>query len=238
MKKIISILAITWGFVMLFTSTTFAMSSIVIKNAPPSTVKAYLIKYMSSLGENITIETITDNSLTFNLTRTNFDFWVEVFTQVKDASNRISFTFTPDEEGTLLTYNAQGRAHTHDGREMVFLTSDSETERTLLERIKFDFDGGYAYGFSLSNNKKDGGFPIDIIVTGGPAEKSGLKVGDIVTKVNGTKIKYDKKRDIYNFHTTFQEQGELLMTVKRGKTEEVISVKSAFFDPKTQQFLY
>lgn len=234
MKKKNFIIPLICVISLFFTSTALAMSSIIVQNATPVEMKSYLIKYISALGENTNIENMSDTGITFDITRTKFNFIATLF--FKDASNKITFTFTPEGEGTLLTYNAIARAHDYNGQETIVPTSTPETERQFLEEIKFNFDGGYIYGFSLFGEKKDDGFPIAVISPGSPAEAAGLQLGDVVTKVNGKKLKYDKKSNTYNFYKTIQAPIEMYVTIKRNKTEKIVHIKSAFYNVKTQHF--
>lgn len=215
-------------------NTTFSMSSLTIENASPLTVRAYLIEYMSNLGENINIENLTENSVTFDFTRTKFRGLAAIF--VKDVENKVTFTFTPVETGVRLTYNAVARAHTLDGQEIVAPTSSELSEISFLESVKINFDGGFLYGFALGAKKKDGGFPIVSVAPNSPIDRAGLKVGDIVTKVDGRTVKYDKRTGLHDFQTTIYEPKELVLTVKTGKTEKTYTVTSVFFDPKTKQY--
>ena len=48
-----------------FSSTAFALSSIVVENATPAEVRSFLIENMSRLGKNASIENLTDSSITF-----------------------------------------------------------------------------------------------------------------------------------------------------------------------------
>lgn len=225
------------GAVLVYLSNiTLAMSSLTIENATPSMIRSYLIENMSKMGENINIENLTDDSITFDLTRTKIKGLAALF--VMDAENKITLTFTPSEKGTLLTYNAVGRAHTVDGHEIVAPTSSPQSEMYFLESIKINFDGGYLYGFVLSEQKKDGGFPLLSVAPNSPLDKAGLKVGDVITKVNGISLKYDKRNKLHNFQTTIYEPRALTFTVKYGKTEKDIVVTSVFFDPEKKQYIY
>lgn len=213
-----------------------AMSSLTINEATPAMIRSYLIENMSMLGENVNVETMTDSSITFDLTRTKFKGFANLF--VMDAENKITFTFTAAEKGTLLTYNAVGRAHTIYGDEVIAPTSTPYSEKLLLESIKIHFDGGYLYGFVLSPKKKESGFPLISITPNSPMDKAGFKEGDIITKVNGINLKYEKRNGSHNFQTTIYAPTPLTFTVKQGKAEKNIVVTSAFFDPKTKQFAY
>ena len=81
-----------------------------------------------------------------------------------------------------------------------------------------------------------GGFPIVSVAPNSPIDRAGLKVGDIVTKVDGRTVKYDKRTGLHDFQTTIYEPKELVLTVKTGKTEKTYTVTSVFFDPKTKQY--
>lgn len=215
-------------------NTSFAMSSLTIENATPPMIRSYLIEKMSNLGENINIENLTENSVTFDFTRTKFGGLIAIF--VKDVENKVTFTFTPMETGVLLTYNAVARAHTLDGQELVAPTSSELAEISFLESVKINFDGGFLYGFALGAKKKDGGFPIVSVTPNSPIDRAGLKVGDIITKIDGVTLKYDKRIGLHNFQTTIYEPKELVLTVKTGKVEKDYTVTSTFFDPKTKQY--
>lgn len=215
-----------------FASPAFALSSVTIKNATPSDIQSYLIKNASSLGENANIENMTDKSITFVFTRTNFGglSWM----LIKDATLKQTFTFTPTDSGTMVTFNTVGESHMTNG-ETVVTPISGPMELRMLESIKFEFDGGYLYGFTLGKEKEDGGYPLVEVTPDSPAYNAGLRFGNIVTKVNGNKLKY--KDGDHNFITTIQRPEQLVLTVKTGKVEKDYVITSQFFDIHTKQFV-
>jgi PDZ domain-containing secreted protein len=81
----------------------------------------------------------------------------------------------------------------------------------------------------------DGGVAIDQVIPGGPAARAGLKVGDVVTKLNGVAID--------NVDEFVKQVGDLLpdskieLTVRRGAETESIAVKLGSIDDAPMRFL-
>jgi len=217
-----------------FSSIAFALSSIVVENATPAEVRSFLIENMSRLGKNASIENLTDSSITFIM----IDPTVRQsgWTVTQDSELKETFTFTPSGSGTLLTFNAIGSSRTVDGQIIRAPLPPSQIDTLMLEGVKLHFDGGYLHGFLLSPQKQGDGYPIIQILPYSPAEKAGLKIGDVITKVNGVKLEYVASKGGFNFQTTVQKSEQLILTVKAGKLESERSVISQLFDAKTQQF--
>ena len=78
----------------------------------------------------------------------------------------------------------------------------SRPERRAMERVFALAGGGYRLGVVLSEInphlrdelKVDGGVLVDEVISESPAEKAGLKDGDIIVKMNGQKV--ESERDI------------------------------------------
>jgi S1-C subfamily serine protease len=77
-------------------------------------------------------------------------------------------------------------------------------------------------GVSL-NSQSAGGAPIQQVVPGGPGASGGLKVGDVVTAINGTAI--TSTDQFIATIDTFSPGQTVTMTVKRGGQTKSITVK-------------
>ena len=75
-------------------------------------------------------------------------------------------------------------------------------------------------------NEDDPGFTIMSVTEGGPAEKAGLQVGDILTKVEGKSVVEMGMEETRN-HVRGEEGTKVTITVLRGGVEQEYSVERA-----------
>ena len=86
----------------------------------------------------------------------------------------------------------------------------------------------------MSYEKGKKGYPIAKIEPHSPAEKAGLKVGDIVVKINGQKVNFNK--DINTFNTSNnidKKELETVTIISDSGVEKDIVIESAYWNPKT-----
>ena len=107
-----------------------------------------------------------------------------------------------------------------------------------LNNIKIEFDGGYRFGYDVDSKKHKGGYPISAVIPGSPADAAGLKVGQILLKVNGEKIKYDKVNNMFNFVSGIDyPKTDVLTVLDSSGVQREISITSWFIDPKKHMFV-
>ena len=103
--------------------------------------------------------------------------------------------------------------------------------------IKLHFDGGYTNGYTLSHEKGKKGYPIEKIEPHSPAEKAGLKVGDIVVKINGQKVNFNKDINTFNISNNIDKKElETVTIISDSGVEKDIVIESAYWNPKTGMF--
>ena len=215
-----------------------AMSSVLIKNATPLQVRNFIISGISKTHTNATVENVSDNSLTILLTRMH---QVGLFGQMlASTENRATFTFLPQDDGsTQVTFNEVATAYNPmTGGQLSRPVGTAQSELATLNNIKIEFDGGYRFGYDVDNKKHKGGYPISAVILGSPADAAGLKVGQILLKVNGEKIKYDKVNDIFNFVSGIDyPKTDVLTVMDSSGAQRDISITSWFMDPKKHMFV-
>ncbi|WP_277301823.1 PDZ domain-containing protein [Veillonella caviae] len=235
MKCIAKLFVLT--LMVVFPGFVSAMSSVSIKNATPTQVRDYIISGLSSTHANATIENMNDNNLTLLFTQMHR---AGLFGQVMmSTENRVVFTFIPQDDGqTQVTYNEVATAYDpFTGGKLSRPIGTAQTELSILNDIKFNFDGGYRFGYGVGNKKQKGGYPIVVVDQGSPAETVGLKVGQILLKVNGEKVKYDKTLNSHNFHSDINfPKTDILTVTDASGIQKDITITSQFVDPKTHKY--
>lgn len=101
------------------------------------------------------------------------------------------------------------------------------------KKIKGYFNGIYLLGFDVSRDKQNGGYAITEIEPFGAFENAGIKVGDIIIKVNDVKLKKDRNSgaiDQLIFDTTRPTTQSIL--IKRGDVEKLYTLTSTFREPQ------
>lgn len=118
-----------------------------------------------------------------------------------------------------------------------------DTFNPVIEKVSQigSFDTSYLGVFGYDNQLKnigkiDSGYYIESVAKNSPAEKAGLKKGDIIIKVDDVKIDLarDLKTELYNHNVA----DTISLTIKSGQGEKIIQVKLekhpyAYSKPKT-----
>lgn len=109
--------------------------------------------------------------------------------------------------------------------ESVVKTGKFERPYLGVRYIPLTADIAQQYGLSVENGAyiappADGSSSI---LAGGPAEKAGLKVGDIIVKVNGTTV--DEQHSLTSLLGQHQPGDTVKLTVQNGKDTRTVSVK-------------
>ena len=151
MSKIAVVLCLLFSF----SSTAFALSSIVVENATPAEVRSFLIENMSRLGKNASIENLTDSNITFIM----IDSTVRQsgWTVTQDSELKETFTFTPSGSGTLLTFNAIGSSRTVDGQIIRAPLPPSQIDTLMLEGVKLEYvasKGGFNFQTTVQKSEQ------------------------------------------------------------------------------------
>ena len=147
--------------------------------------------------------------------------------------------------GPIINYNGEliglvGKL-TMDGRDYFFEIPSSEIQKSMSVALGANFDqrpffGAYYISISkeyamVNELKRDRGALIFspsgkqglAIIADSPAEKAGLKIGDIVTAVNGKEVDIDNP--LSNLINQYKKGDDIELTVQRAENEIKIPVK-------------
>lgn len=237
MLKLKSKLTVSLLSTLLFVTNIYAISSVSIKNATPEEIRAFLLKNTANMSANYTVANNSENNLTFIGTSVHN---TGLFGQYSvSQENTVDFNYMAQDDGTtLLTYNESATVYNPiNGARFSQPIGTKQTELNALNQIKAYFDGIYKLGIDIIPKKQKGGFPLTDVDLEGPAYAAGLRDGDILLKVNGNKIAYDKNYNIFNFTTEPNYPTTLLLTIQTiDKQIKDIPVTTWFVEPKTFKF--
>lgn len=99
------------------------------------------------------------------------------------------------------------------------------SEKTVIKKTIIKPAPNKAFlGVALNSNGKEGAL-IDKTFEGTPAEKAGLKAGDLITHINDEKI--NNISDLSSALAPFKSDDEITVTFKRGNKNNQVQVKLA-----------
>ena len=162
----------------------------------------FIISKNSMVGENPAVKDEkleivardTKNDLVLlRASRDNTD-GVDLKTQVESAPKTGSFLITPEA----------------DGAGLVSVVGTKSFASRLKKRPGF-------LGVRPADYKDDGGALLEMVTNGGAAKRAGLKVGDVITKLNETKI--TNQVDLRKFLVTVEPGSDIVAILTRGDEE-------------------
>lgn len=215
MKKVFVIFSL---FVIICSTKCFAASSVIIQNTNSEQVLQYIINKAASQGYgNYAIENITSNSVTLTASSDLRDIWgIKVGIQ----QDKINFIIVQSANNTLLSTNIVIYQYYDNASPIVQPINDTEKEITLLNIIKAYFNNYYSFGYTTESEIEQGGFKITSLSNNGAFKEAGVKVGDIVLRVNGEKVKKHKEAFLLNnFPNMFSPQAATFV-IKTDKLEK------------------
>lgn len=215
---------------MMFCSTSLASSSIVINDITKKEVADTIVELFLTQHQNVIVESTSDYGVTFLGTRTETSglFGQYIFTY----ENRLNCSFLQQGENVLLSVSETCTTTDGYGQRITRPVGTAVTELPMLQRFKGYFNGLYLFGFSNNTKLKDGGLEIVDISPNSPMDKAGVKKGDIITIVNGEKVKSQKEKYLNGAYIDFSREQTLRLTIKRGKEELNLTVTSEYNPPQ------
>ena len=89
----------------------------------------------------------------------------------------------------------------------------------------------------MSREKGKKGYQIEKINPHGPAEKAGLKIGDVVVKINGQKVNFEKDLNTFNISNDIgKKETETVTIITDSGLEKDIVIETAYWNPQTGMF--
>jgi len=138
-----------------------------------------------SSGVNIT----TTNNRTINLNRSvDMQVWDAVIAQI-EKKYKFTEQLTDEKRAEMINAGIAGLVESLDDKYSNYVTPDKS--EAFLEGLEGEFDGIGAYVEMIDEK-----FTITSPIKGSPAEKSGLKAGDVVKAVDGELITGQSIREI------------------------------------------
>jgi len=242
--------ALCTGLLVLFTTSTAVATSVKIINATPMEVKSYILTNRALRHPNSTVSLIPNYGSSLQMGSSSYEtivfksakkLRVGLFGESSVKTNRDTYfsISTPlNRVGVEVSYFESTELYNpNKGKFDDQITSTDESEKIILNKIKLHFDGGYTNGYTLSHEKGKKGYPIEKIEPHSPAEKAGLKVGDIVVKINGQKVNFNKDINTFNISNNIDKKElETVTIISDSGVEKDIVIESAYWNPKTGMF--
>jgi C-terminal processing protease CtpA/Prc len=104
--------------------------------------------------------------------------------------------------------------------------------QNYLDGVKRVFNGYVGYGITYSEKKEDDCLRIIVIVPGGPADKAELKLGDMISKLNGITVEDMNKKEIDKNFIEGNIGQELRVTTKGTLKDTVHVMTKALIPPE------
>jgi len=95
-------------------------------------------------------------------------------------------------------------------------------------------------GFGFHYNEEESGESSDVrgwlyvhgMAPDSPGEKGGLRVGDLITEVNGQSFRYEGDVELLDFFKAIREGQEIVFTVLRGQEKTTVALTAAPMTPE------
>jgi C-terminal processing protease CtpA/Prc len=86
--------------------------------------------------------------------------------------------------------------------------------------------GGYV-GIMFEVDESSGGYSIEKVIPGTPAETAGLQAGDVLVALNGTRISKDNQEALYKARGDWKPGQKVTYTISRNGAERQVSLTLA-----------
>ena len=238
------------GLLVSFAATTVMAESVTINNATVMDVKSYILANRELRHPNSTVSLIPNHGSSFQMGSSSYEtivfkstkkLRVGLFGEASVKTNRDTYfsISTPlNRVGVKVSYFESTELYNpNKGKFDDQITSTNESEAIILNKIKLHFDGGYTDGYTLSREKGKKGYQIEKINPHGPAEKAGLKIGDVVVKINGQKVNFEKDLNTFNISNDIgKKETETVTIITDSGLEKDIVIETAYWNPQTGMF--
>jgi len=228
------------GLLISFAATTVMAETVTINNATVMDVKSYILANRELRHPNSTVSLIPNHGSSFQMGSSSYEtivfkstkkLRVGLFGEASVKTNRDTYfsISTPlNRVGVEVSYFESTELYNpNKGKFDDQITSTDESEKIILNKIKLHFDG--------EKGKK--GYPIEKINPHGPAEKAGLKIGDVVVKINGQKVNFKKDINTFNISNNIgKKEIETVTIITDSGLEKDIVIETAFWNPQTGMF--
>jgi len=136
---------------------------------------------------------------------------------VQDASESIL-----NSSGAVVGVNVQIDSESN-GSEGVGFSTPIDTVKSVADTLISGGKVEHAYlGIQVGDAANDGGAQVSCVVSGSPADKAGLKAGDVITAVGTTDI--TTADDLTAAVNAYKPNDQVTMTVNRGGSSKSLSV--------------
>ena len=155
-------------------------------NVDKKAVGDYLMSDMVSRGYNIL--GTQESQVAFRKDVTNF--WAQVLLGSRFNGTpelRAYFNMVPMSGGVLVTADVRIVTNPNSGFENYTVITNKEWQQ-YLDTMKQYFNGYIGYGFSYATGKKDDCLQVVSVVPGGPIDRAGIRIGDLISKVHGVSV--------------------------------------------------
>lgn len=100
---------------------------------------------------------------------------------------RAYFNLVPMNGGVLVTADVRIVTNPNSGFEHYTVITNKEWQQ-YLDIMKQYFNGYIGYGFSYAPSKKDDCLQVVSVIPGGPIDRAGIRVGDLISTVHGAVV--------------------------------------------------
>jgi C-terminal processing protease CtpA/Prc len=165
------------------------------------------------------------------------NFWQQVFfgSQFNTVPEmRAYFNLVPSGSKLLVTLEVKIVTNPNSGFEKYSNVTNKEWQEYLYG-IKKYFNGYVGYGISWDKKKQENCLKVTSITADGPADKAGLKVGDLISKVKGSSVEDLKMSKVNEIFHEGEAGTTLLVTLKKPLKDKDVMMTKDFILPIYQK---
>jgi predicted metalloprotease with PDZ domain len=196
-----------------------------IQDADKKTAMDAIVQYMQDKG--FTILTVNDYQLAFRKDARGLAKFLLGSKFNSTPEERIYFNIAQIGQSIKITLEGKMVVNPNSGFEKP-TSLHLPVYQTYLDDIKAKFNGCTKFGITVSDKKKDDCFEIADVMKNSSAAKEGLIKGDLILKINDTKVSTMSYKKFNSYLDEEQEGGsiKLLVRTQEGDEKEVTVTKT------------
>lgn len=210
-----------------------AVFQVEIKDVDKKAVGEYLMSDMVLSGYNILSS--LESQVAFRKDVTNI--WAQVLLGSRFNGTpelRAYFNMVPMNGGVLVTADVRIVTNPNSGFEHYTVITNKEWQQ-YLDLVQRYFNGYVGYGFSYATSKKDDCLQVVSVVPGGPIDRAGIRVGDLISSVHGTAVGDVSMKKINDIIESGGMGTSIQLIVRNPLKDKAVIVTKASFPPAYQK---
>lgn len=214
-------------YLLVVAGTCFAEASIKIDKVTLADVKQAIVDMTKDIIPNGEAVDVDENQMVIlgntSAKINNADWFVDF---------KIHYNMVFKDNGVILSAIGESTETAPNGEKNTYEVPDTEIISGYLDSVKMRLNGSYRFGLDYDEIASKDGVIVKSMSPNSPMIKAGIKVGDIITAINGKPVQYSKPNsaiEVLSFDPN--TPATVTFTVKRGVKELNYTITSVFFPP-------